>query len=289
MKRVIIDQEWGGLGDNLQFSTLPELLSAYGYEVYISTNNAYRNPEIKSLVWDKNPFVAGFADPDPTMFEMRIGGNSDIYNPYKQFYPEWKGTIVNAWEEFATRALLGEPIRTEGFAKVYHEAPAESKIEGDYIYADFTACATRGKYSYDKYWDVILSRHPEGKILVPVITKLPDYIPSLPVSMDERVETIAINSIFEYIDVMAHAKHFYNVFSGMNTLGPLYNKNITTFMPNSYIRQKENYFTDHHRGGLDYYHGLSEEQKKTDVKKLSTYTCDYMFPGIEYYGWWEQE
>ena len=55
------------------------------------------------------------------------------------------------------------------------------------------------------------------------------------------------------------------------------------------IRQKENYFTDHHRGGLDYYHGLSEEQKKTDVKKLSTYTCDYMFPGIEYYGWWEQE
>jgi hypothetical protein len=35
MSKIIISQPWGGLGDNLHFSTLPELFSKKGYEVYI--------------------------------------------------------------------------------------------------------------------------------------------------------------------------------------------------------------------------------------------------------------
>ena len=60
--KKILYQPWGGLGDNLQFSTLPELFYNLGYNVYISNKNAYRNPEIKELVWDKNPFVIGYSD-----------------------------------------------------------------------------------------------------------------------------------------------------------------------------------------------------------------------------------
>ena len=52
MNKVILYQPWGGLGDNLQFSTLPKLYSEIGYEFYISDQNVYRNPEIKKLVWD---------------------------------------------------------------------------------------------------------------------------------------------------------------------------------------------------------------------------------------------
>ena len=189
MKKVIIEQSWGGLGDNLQLSTLPELLSGHGYEVYVSTNNAYRNPEIKSLVWDKNPFVSGIVDPNDD-FVLSVGSASNLGNPNEQFYQGWRGTIVDAWEEYVTEILLGEPIRTNGFAKVYHEASKESKIEGDYIYTDLTAFATRGDYCYDKYWDVILSRHPENKIIVPVMSKLPDYIPSVPYDRDWETDFI---------------------------------------------------------------------------------------------------
>ena len=49
MKKILY-QPWGGLGDNLQFSTLPEMFSKLGYEVYISDKNAYRSVEIFDLV-----------------------------------------------------------------------------------------------------------------------------------------------------------------------------------------------------------------------------------------------
>ncbi len=62
MKKVIIVQNWGGLGDNLQFSTLPELFSKRGYDVYISNHNKVRNQEIFDLVWGKNPYVKGICD-----------------------------------------------------------------------------------------------------------------------------------------------------------------------------------------------------------------------------------
>jgi len=58
MKKILF-QPWGGLGDNLQFSTLPELYDKLGYEVYISNNNKVRNQEIYDLVWGKNPYIKG--------------------------------------------------------------------------------------------------------------------------------------------------------------------------------------------------------------------------------------
>ena len=62
---IIISQPWGGLGDNLQFSTLPELYSKLGYTVYISKNNAYRNSELYDVVWGLNPYVSGISDARP--------------------------------------------------------------------------------------------------------------------------------------------------------------------------------------------------------------------------------
>jgi len=58
-KKIIISQPWGGLGDNLHYSTLPELFSNKGYDVYISNNNKVRNSEIFDLVWKMNPYIKG--------------------------------------------------------------------------------------------------------------------------------------------------------------------------------------------------------------------------------------
>ena len=62
MDKFILEQPWGGLGDNLQFSTLPELCYNNGIDFYLSSNNVYRNLEIKKLVWDNNPYVKGIID-----------------------------------------------------------------------------------------------------------------------------------------------------------------------------------------------------------------------------------
>lgn len=56
---VVIYQHNPGLGDNLLYSTLPEMLARRGKRVWISDQNRTRNPEIHDLVWGMNPYVSG--------------------------------------------------------------------------------------------------------------------------------------------------------------------------------------------------------------------------------------
>jgi hypothetical protein len=56
-EKAILYQPWGGLGDNLQFSTLPRRFAEDNTKTFISRKNVYRNDEIKKIVWDPNPFI----------------------------------------------------------------------------------------------------------------------------------------------------------------------------------------------------------------------------------------
>lgn len=62
---ITLMQPWGGLGDNLQFSTLPELFSLDNKPCYISNQNISRNQEIEDLVWTTNPFIQGISTKVP--------------------------------------------------------------------------------------------------------------------------------------------------------------------------------------------------------------------------------
>jgi len=54
---VVFSQPWGGLGDNLGFTNLPELFNASGIAFYISRLNYTRNKDIYDLCWGHNEFV----------------------------------------------------------------------------------------------------------------------------------------------------------------------------------------------------------------------------------------
>lgn len=57
---IVLGSSWPGLGDNLQFSTLPEeFWKQYKRYTYISESVKYRNNEIYDLVWGCNPYVIG--------------------------------------------------------------------------------------------------------------------------------------------------------------------------------------------------------------------------------------
>lgn len=62
---ISLMQPWGGLGDNLQFSTLPELFHLENRPCYISNQNISRNQEIEDLVWGSNPFICGISTNSP--------------------------------------------------------------------------------------------------------------------------------------------------------------------------------------------------------------------------------
>ena len=50
----------GGLGDSLQFSTLPEqFYKQQGRETFVADGCTFRNEEIYDLVWGCNPYVRG--------------------------------------------------------------------------------------------------------------------------------------------------------------------------------------------------------------------------------------
>jgi hypothetical protein len=68
---VVISQPWGGLGDNLQFSTLPERFAELGLPVFISDRNATRNREIHDLVWACNPYIRGVSPLPPNAGSCR--------------------------------------------------------------------------------------------------------------------------------------------------------------------------------------------------------------------------
>tara|TARA_Y100000389_G_C17463532_1_gene523604 strand:+ start:700 stop:1521 length:822 start_codon:yes stop_codon:yes gene_type:complete len=57
---IIINVDHGGLGDNLQFSTLPEeFYNQKNKKVYLNYTSKARNKEIIDLVWKSNPYIFG--------------------------------------------------------------------------------------------------------------------------------------------------------------------------------------------------------------------------------------
>lgn len=84
----------GGLGDELQFSTLPEMLSLAGHEVYLLKDPEgkqvlpFRNPEIKQLVWDTNPYIKGELEG-----EWNLGDIPGV--PYR----DTTGQFIRNWEQ----------------------------------------------------------------------------------------------------------------------------------------------------------------------------------------------
>ena len=63
-KTLIIQRKYGGLGDHLFYSHIPRIAKETGVydRVYVSNQSDFRNREIRSLVWEKNPYFDGFVD-----------------------------------------------------------------------------------------------------------------------------------------------------------------------------------------------------------------------------------
>jgi len=63
-KTIILEIEYGGLGDHLFYSPIPRLLKEFLlYEkVFISNFSKKRNIENFNLIWDNNPYIDGYLD-----------------------------------------------------------------------------------------------------------------------------------------------------------------------------------------------------------------------------------
>jgi hypothetical protein len=137
MDKIILSQSWGGLGDNLQFSTIPEVAHNKGIDVYISNNNVYRNEDIKKLVWELNPYIKGFTD-EPS----NIGEYIDFGDSYN---------IIMNWEQ----KIFGEYYNDS--PKLYYEPNLLDEFL-DKIIIDSNAISTPIDFTkiIEEYEDAIL-------------------------------------------------------------------------------------------------------------------------------------
>jgi hypothetical protein len=195
-KDIIISQPWGGLGDNLQFTTLPRLYTELGYNVYISKDNVYRNPEIYDLVWKLNPYVKGISDL-PSNAGACKGFN--IYNP------------INCMQNMELTHGLSNG--TTQYPEIYYKPKILPEFKNTLIY-DVTSIASSYSDEFIKNcFTSVFNKYPELKRKLIRFKKINNRM--TPHFDDDIIE---ISSIFEYSDIIASCDVFVSLFSGCSTL-----------------------------------------------------------------------
>ena len=122
MSDVILAAYHGGLGDNLQFTTLPEeFYKQQGKEIYIWDQATFRNPEIYELLWKYNPYIKGIKSG-----EWIAGDTPQIQ------YSNVAGNPISNWEQ-----LHGLQPKNK-YPKIYYEPEKHTKMK-DVFLVDFTS------------------------------------------------------------------------------------------------------------------------------------------------------
>ena len=211
MSDVLLGSYFGGLGDNLQFSTLPEEFSKQqGRDTYIVSETTFRNKEIYDLVWGCNPYVKGVKD------GRRTAGDTPEINFVN---PNGYYSSITNWEY-----LHGlEP--TNSLPKIYYEP---KKLEGyeDTILVDLSSISL--KHNGDK--SSFPPAYDEKEVLTEY-NKLRYFNPKkkfAKVNFSQDLGTnsfnfnsdliIIVDSIFHYCDLMNSVYGIVGLYSGQSAL-----------------------------------------------------------------------
>ncbi len=218
MSKVVLYQPWGGLGDNLQFSTLPELYAKNGVDFYISHQNAYRNDEIKNLVWDLNPYVKGISMDTPD-----IGVNSTkqiIRDSFIQRIEESNG-FINTGNKY--------PV-------IYYEPNFIEELK-DMTIISFNSVSVL--FENPLINEIITKLNGEDNVLVL------DFVKTISNSHIKYVDSnniYFVNDIFHHCDIIASCKRYITLFSGSSVLASAIisktnNRNTEVILDNNYVHR----------------------------------------------------
>lgn len=204
-KSIVIYQPWGGLGDNLAHSTLPEQCHKHGIKCFLSKHNVYRNDGIKKFVWDNNPYIDGEVD------------DIDL---------SWFNNITKH-EKIGMNHL--EAIQSYyGFTEYYHYpkiyyTPKYIQNYEDKTLIDLSAHTTICMYDPKKVYDILKEYNIKDEVIVVTHSNL-KYQKIFDIS--NKFETVDITDLYHYCDLLASCKGFLTFHSGQSTLASTI-KNMT--------------------------------------------------------------
>ena len=225
MDDVILAAFHGGLGDNLQFSTLPEeFYKQQGRDTYISSQASFRNQEIYDLVWGCNPYIKGIKDGD-----WSAGDTPDRHRVIES-------DCISNWE-----ALHGlKP--TNKYPKIYYEPEKISSFD-NVILVDLSSISiTYDEEKILKLYDSVRKTH-EGMVFLEV--EFTNKIKGATIIEPDVTGVVEIESIFTYVDLMYSSFGVVSLHSGQNHLASAiknqYNKDLNVYClmdDVEYVRQK---------------------------------------------------
>lgn len=206
MKKVILGTDAPGLGDQLQFSTLPEEFSKMGYDFYLSNKIPFRNLEIKQLVWGCNPFVKGETDEPPNAGE-------------EKYCDEWKkiDKVKNNYID-VIESRHGINCNNQ-FPKIYYKFDEKrfERFKNSVIF-DLDAMSIHKYYSenYNKTINEVMAKYDNYE---QIYIQHKFQFNKLHLQLNRRFDGVyRINDIFEYCDIINICKVFVNLASGGNVL-----------------------------------------------------------------------
>lgn len=188
MSDIFLKSFFGGLGDCLQFSTLPEqFFKQQGRKTYILESAPFRNQEIYELVWGKNPYILGKKEGP-----WNAGDTPEI--PYSNV----AGNIISNWEK-----LHGlNPVNV--YPKIYYEPEKHLDVKEIFI-VDFSSISI----DYDKnqlknILNDLKNEYPDRKFVsVCFLNKICDGKHNVyDVGFDGYIE---VENIFRYCDLISSA------------------------------------------------------------------------------------
>lgn len=200
MTDIFLAAYHGGLGDNLQFSTLPEQFSKQkNKKVYILESAKFRNSEIYDLVWGTNPYVLG-----------KKQGNWNAGDIPEIKYSNICGNTIQNWEKFHNL----NP--TNKYPKIYY-IPKKTNDLNNIFLVDLSCISI--EYDFSKLKSVFLRLkilYPSHRFIsVRFKNKINDIHHTYDLGFDGYIE---IENIFKYCDLLSSVFGFIGLSSGASNL-----------------------------------------------------------------------
>lgn len=219
MNKAIFYQPWGGLGDNLQFSTLPEMYHSIGIPFYVNKDNVCRNYEINKLVWESNPYFNGYTDDEPNCGSVYTYSNENIDN------------LILYWER------IHGFVPKNKYPKIYY-TPKKIDFLKNKIVLSLQFISGNFQYFSEETLHSKITKYVENRNIDLVLLKYNNVV-----SSDKKEQSFIylnsdyfeINNIFDLCDVINSCEYFITLQSGAAALASALNKKTTVFIDNSYL------------------------------------------------------
>jgi hypothetical protein len=215
MEKKILYVNWGGLGDHLAFSTLPEIFSKLGYEFYISDKSIFRDPKVYDFIWGSNPYVKGITSETANCGHIENWGVSEPVA-----FEHQHSTHKNIERIYGVD-------NNNTYPKIYYKPKKIKEIE-DYILIDLNSFSIR-EYPIDNIKSHLL-KYKGQKILVILTNTYASLVVDNNFFNELNVEFITTQDIFHYTDLIFSCKKFICLWSGSSvvssTVKNMYKENL---------------------------------------------------------------